>query len=263
MILFKNQIASEVSRVKQFYPKEELAEKIVKMINEQILPKAINKANLPKFPSPLDLKREEFLVARSGPKVGKPLREKTNFLHDLEKLRYQWNGSELTDSSISTISLETLPKVFPVLPKTELEKKQVEKPFSIDENGKEDISPAPFKPIAEEIEESILIDFDEKVAEKVVNVSSYANLIGRLEARIREKYSSGMNSFSFSIRANDDFPDREKTVITIDLPNTSFKEKMGFWKEIEMYIEEVIEHLNITDYKKKKISRDLYTQIKV
>jgi hypothetical protein len=263
LVLFKDQLVSEASKFRQFYPSEELAEKIVDVINEQILPKAINEANLPEFPSPISLKREEFLLARSRKKAEGSLHEKTNFIHDLEKLRYQWNGSELTDVPSFTGSEETVHTTFQVFPKTELEGKQVEKTISIDEDKKQDVSSAPFKTLTEESKEDRLIDFDMRVAEKIVNMPLYAGLIGRLECVIREKYSLGKNFFSFSIRTSDDFPDREKTIITIDLPNTSFEQKMEFWKQIEIHAQKVIEHLDVTSDEKKEISRNLYTQIKV
>lgn len=261
MVTYKHQLVSEVSKLTKLYSTQKLSEKIVDVINNQILPNAISKANLPKFPSPVSLKQEELMSVRYGRGAQKPLHEKFIFLQDLEKLRYQWNGSELTGTSISTESVATITTEFQTFPKIAFEKKQIKNPFSVEIFPEQEISPT----IPEELEKEPdfkLIKFDTKVSEKIVNIDSYKKFIGRLEATIREKYNIGKNYFSFSIRVDSDFPEREKTIITIDLPEASFKEKMNFWEKIEAHIKKIINDLNVSEDTKKELNRNLYTHIK-
>jgi hypothetical protein len=258
LVSFKDQLVLEASMSNSNLDQQELSKKIVSIIQRQIVPRAILNAKLPELPSPASVKMEELRAKRYGRYATKHLLEKTTFIQDMEKLRYQWNGSNSTDSELPIDPEEKIPVKIKWKPKNEMELGKSEKPSSVEAEIMSDVSPAPSGDSEEEMNHK-LIEFDVNVTEKVVTTPSYADFMAKLESMIRQNYGTVSGSFHFSIKAVEDFQNKEKTTITITLPDTTFDQKMEFWNKIEMNIQKTIDTLEFTDEEKMDVSKSLFT----
>ena len=263
MVSLSDQLVSEISFLNPQLSPKEISNQISNLIENEILPAAIVRARLPSFPSPISVKREELMAPRYGKLAKTSLQEKVRFIQDLEKLRVEFDGSDLTyeDTFVGLMD-------------------NTQKPFGqevrvVEPNGKalpdepdviqEKLRTSPSLEKGEGIKKkpSRLITFDSNITEKILNEPSFEKVVGEVESKIRRIYDHETLKiyFSFTTRIDSSDPDREKTIIHVSLPDSTFDEKMEFWDKIEVDIRDVIKKLDITESERKAINRNIFTHI--
>lgn len=264
MVSLYDQLISEISSSNPGLSPEEVSDQIKILIENEILPMALARIRLPRLPSPISVKREELRGPRYGKERTRPLQKKVTFIQDLEKLRCEFNGSDLTNEDLflglinSTqtppsqkvrYTVEPNGKALPDEP--DIEKERLKDSPSLEKS--EGITKKPPR----------LITFDLSITEKIVNEPLFEKVVGEVESKIRRNYNHETLKiyFNFSIRTDMDDPDREKTIIYVSLPAHSFDEKMELWDKIEADIRDVIKKLNVTETERKTINRNLFTHI--
>jgi hypothetical protein len=263
MVSLGDQLIFEISSLNPQLSSKEVSSYINILIEKEILPAALTRARLPRLPSPVSVKREELMAPRYGKLVKTHLQEKVRFIQDLEKLRVVFDGSDLTYEDIFT---DLMDDTQTLVNQQEPAGKPDEKPLS----GKPDIvqdglKTSPFSERLEEIHEkpSRFISFDSTISEKISSDPDFEKVIGEIESKIRRNYGIEPLKmyFTFSIRTDIEDYDREKTVIQINLPDSSFDKKMEFWDKIEADIRNVINQLNISEPERTKINRNTFTHV--
>lgn len=258
-----DQLISEISFLNPKLSPKGISDCITNLIENEILPAAIARARLPNLPSPISVKREELMAPRYGKFARKPLEEKVRFIQDLEKLRVKFDGSDLTceDSFTGFMDntqtpfgqevhvLEPNGKALPDEPDTVQEKL---KTSSFLERT-EEIPKKPYR----------FISFDSAIVGKIALNPHFEKVVGEIESRIRRNYDRESLEiyFSFSMRTDIDDPKREKTIIRVGLPGSSFEEKMEFWDKIEADVRGEIKRLDVTEHERKKINRNIFIHI--
>lgn len=264
MVSLYDQLISEISSLNPELSPEEVSDQIKILIEDEILPTALTRIRLPRLPSPVSVKREELREPRYGKKHTRPLQKKVTFIQDLEKLRCEFNGSDITNEDFFLGLINSTQ--IPLSPEVR---------YIVEPNGKalpdepdikkERLKDSPFLKKSEGITKKPprLITFDLSITEKIVNEPLFERVVGEVESKIRRNYDHETLNiyFNFSIRTDIDDPDREKTIIYVSLPTYSFDEKMELWDKIEADIRDVIKKLNITEPERKAINRNLFTHI--
>jgi len=261
MVSLHNQLVSEISFLNPQLSSKEISDQINILIENEILPAAIIRTRLPSLPSPISVKQEELIARRYGKFAKTPLREKVRLLQDLEKLRVEFNGSGLTYKDIFIGLMDNTQTPF-------LEERVVESDGRALPNEpdimQERLKTSPFLEKLEIPKKLLpLISFDSTINEKIARDPQFEKVVGEVESRVRSEYYSETPRihFTFSIRTDIDEPDREKTIIRINLPDSSFDKKMEFWDKIEADIRDVIKKLDISEPERKKINRNTFTHI--
>jgi hypothetical protein len=263
MVSLYDQLISEISSLNPQLSPKEVSSYINILIENEILPAVVTRVRLPRLPSPVSVKHEELMAPRYGKLVRTPLQEKVRFIQDLEKFRVMFDGSDMTYEDISAGLMDNTQTLI-------VQQERVVEPNGKALPGEPDMIQEPLKtsPFVERLEEiaekpSRFIGFDSTVSEKISSNPQFERVIGEIESRIRRKYSHEPLKmyFTFSIRTDIEDQDKEKTIIRINLPDSSFDKKMEFWDKIEAEIRDVIRQLSISEPERKKINRNTFTHI--
>jgi len=266
VVSLQNHLISEISLLNPGLSPREVSDRIVVLIEKEILPKAIANITLPPLPSPIRIKREELVAPRYGKsvRVQKLVQARTQFMQDIEKLRSKFNGTDSANKDFFfgwrndtqvppslEVKYEMEPSKEKLIVKPQIIHKPLDASTSLRVREKELIKP------------SRLINFDLSINEKIALDVIYERVIGALESNIRSNYSvKTLNIFfKFSIRIDTEDSDRQKTIIYIDIPDKNFREKMNLWRRIEGSIRDTIKKLDIPDAEKRLINRNLFTHI--
>lgn len=242
---------------------QEVSEQIAALIEREILPTVLSKLRLPRLPSPLSLKQRELMQLRYRKGRVTDFRENVGFMQDLEKLRLEYYGSDLTNEDYYTRGLIGNTQI-PFHQVVRYFKKKEESPPEPDViQQKSDVSPSLDTPERIIRKPSRLITFDSNIAEKITSDPNFEMIIADVESKIRKEYDRETLNvyFSFSIRKDIVGPHREKTIIRISLPDCSFDEKMKYWDKIDADIRNVIKTLDVTEPERKAINRNLFTHV--
>ena len=242
---------------------QEVSEQITALIEREILPAVLCRLRLPRLPTPLSLKQKELRQPRYGKRRVIDFREKVVFMQDLEKLRLEYDGSDLTneDSYVTALIGDTQIPFHKVVEYFKKKEQPIPEPDIIQQ--KSDGSPSFDKREKIVKKPSRLITFDSNIAEKITFDPNFEMIIAEVECKIRTEYDrEALNiHFSFSIRKDVSDPHREKTIIRISLPDCNFDEKMKYWDKIDADIRNVIKALDVTETDKKTINRNLFTHV--
>ena len=262
MVSLYDQLISEISFLNPQLSPKEIADQINILIENEILPAAIVGARLSSLPSPIRVKQEELMAPRYGKFAKKPLQEKVRFIQDLEKLRVEFDGSDLTHEEFFIDLMNNTQTPFGEVRVIESKGKALpDEPDIIQEK----LKTSPSLERREKIPKKPphLISFDSTISEKIAQDPQFEKVIGEVESTIRKNYDRETLRIhlNFSMRTDIDDPYREKTIIRVNLPDNSFDEKMEFWDKIETDIRDVIKKLNVTDPERKKINRNLFTHV--
>jgi len=265
MATLHEQLISEISLSNPRLSPQEISEQIAILIEKEILPKALTSIKLPPLPSPLQVKREELRARRYGKLTKRrSLQERVDFIQDLEKLRYKFNGGDLTNEDLSLGAVDHTQTL--IAQEARYDVPRPEKPLSVEsEIIQKRLKSSPYLDTHERIitKPISFINFDSAINERIVRDSIFEKSLGEIESRIRRNYDRETLKicFNFSIRTDIDDPEREKTIIRISLPAHNFDKKMELWDKIEADIRDVIRKLNLSEPKKKTINRNLFTHI--
>ena len=266
MVSLYDQLVFEISAMNPNLSPEQISEKIVMLVQDEIIPDALKRITLPNLPSPVSVKTEELMSRRRrlSARMRTSLQAKASLIQELEKLRVQFDGSGLTnedyflDLTNDTQSPIGQKETYDIMP----EKKTLSVEPSIPQERLES-SPS-LKGRGRAIKKpSQLIVFDSDISENISRDLLFERVIGAIESRIRRNYDRESLEifFRFSIRTDIDNLDRKKTVIHINLPSHNFDEKMELWDKIESDIRDVIMKLNVTQSEKAVINRNIFTHV--
>jgi hypothetical protein len=259
-----SELAAEIHSSNPSYSSEEISNQIVFLIENDVLPSAIERVRLPKPPSPIEFRIDRFKrERRHGKKDVDELQNKVNFVRELEKLRRDFYSSDFTSEGFQAVDAKDFSQrsfVYPTgylkrkkdrtLPETEIILPKSESKSFLDVSERE--SEKPFK----------LVTIDSSVSKRVFSDPHFEKAIASVESKIREKFKDVPDiSFNFSLRQDIDDPAREKTIIRIKIPNSSFKEKMNYWLRIDFEVRKAIKAVDLTEAEKKAINRNLVTHV--
>jgi len=256
-----------IAEIRFSYPElssAEISERIATLVQEEILPEALTKIRLPKLPSPTSVRSEELRARRYGKDRITPLQENVKLIQDLEKLRFEFNGSSLTCDDLFFDLVNGTQSSF--VPRARSDVGPYGKPLSVEpdivrERLKTTTSPEKHERIVER--PTSLIDFDSPIQERITNDPLFEKAMGAIESRIRKNYSHETVEIFFNLRARTDRddPKREKTILHIKVPAYDFDEKMELWEKIEKDIRDVIGELDISETEREAIDRNLFTHV--
>lgn len=259
-----DEIASEIQLSNPDLSSEEISAEIVSLVENEVLPLVIERLRLPKLPSPIEQRIETFRqTRRRGKSDRNELRNKIGFIRELERLRSDYSASDSTYSdsrAADPIDLNRRPTVSFV---DFRKRKKGSVPLGtgamlpkLESESFLDISKK--KPH----ETSELVAFDSSISKKITSDPCFEKIIASVESGIRQRFKEIPSiAFNFSLRKDIDDPTKEKTVISVRIPNSSFREKMNYWLKIDFDVRKTIKALDLSEAEMRAINRNLATHV--
>jgi hypothetical protein len=250
---------------------EELTEGLLRFLAYEAIPQAINQFKLPPTPSPFQLKQEEFRKRRT--RKTRHAKEK----HELElkqqeerhrkmiriiKLQSQLNGGQEDNTTVVSTFLF---KDF-YSPETILRRElQIEEGMPLSTKTFIEAHASPYT-ISEKVALPVII-FDTFIQNLMQSNPIFNIVVVNIENRIRSHEIWQPFEFRFSHRRDIELPDWEKTIITINVGDISFDEKMDLWNEIDKEIRQSIQEIQSQSPKDGEyltnLNKTLFTSIEL
>lgn len=259
-----DKLASEIQSSNPDLSSEEISAEIVTLMENEVLPSVIDRLRLPRLPSPMGLRIEAFKQARRRGKQDRhELRNKIGFVRELEKLKCNYYASDSTYSDfgdVDPIDFNRRSTVYfadhwkrrkrrvPLGTGALLPKLGFESSFDMSERKPQRIPE--------------FLTFDSSISKRIASDPSFEKIIARVECGIRQRFKDIPSIvFSFSLRKDIDDPTKEKTVIRVRIPNSSFREKMNYWLRIDFEVRKTIKALDLCEAERRAINRNLITHV--
>ncbi|MDH5483495.1 MAG: hypothetical protein OEY22_11570 [Candidatus Bathyarchaeota archaeon] len=259
-----DELTAEIQTSNSSYSSEEIANQIVSLVENDILPSAIDRIRLPRLPSPIDLRREHFKIERRrGKKDVDELENRVKFVQELGKLKRDYYFSDLTSVSFQAVDAKDFSQK-PFFYDTKYLERKKDRKLTETEVILPKLEPKSFSDVSErEVEKPHeLVTIDLGVSKKIFSDPNFERAIASVESRIREKFRNVPDiSFNISLRQGIDEYTREKTIIHIKIPNSNFKEKMNYWLRIDFEVRNAIKAAGFEEADRKAINRNLVTHI--
>jgi hypothetical protein len=261
-----NHLISEISASNANLSPREVTNILTDVIENEIIPDAFTHIRIQKLPSPYDVKIEELRSMRYGEKQVGALQEKVRFIQDLEKIRLNYDGSDLTNEYYPLDTSDNTQVMFShklqdvEQPKTRLHKDETD---ILSERLNDTSSVQRLERKIERPRENII--FTSRINNKIVQDPHIEYTIAEIESTITRNFiHKGLDvTFNFNIRSDSEEPTREKIIININLPDHEIDDKIEFWERIDKDIRNIIKKMDISESEKKVINRNLLTHIEL
>jgi hypothetical protein len=259
-----NELASEIQSSNPDLSSEEISAEIVTLMENEVLPLVIDRLRLPRLPSPMELRIDAFRQARRrGTRDRDSLTNKIGFVRELEKLRRNYYASDSTYSGFKTadpIDFSRRSAVyFADHWKRRIRRVPLETGLLLPKLGSESFADMSERKAQKTSE---LVTFDSSISKKIASDPCFEKTIARVESGIRQRFKEIPSiTFDFSLRKDIDDLTRERTVIRVRIPNSSFREKMNYWLRIDLEVRKTIKALDLCEAEKRAISRNFVTHV--
>lgn len=258
-----DELATEIFASNPDYSSKDVTNHIVSLIEDDILPSAIDRVRLPRTPSPIELRIDYFKrERRRGKKDADELQSKVDFVRELERLKPSFYFSDFTSEGglqvVDVRDVSQRPSVSPTgykeragaLSETEITLPKTES------KSLSDLSERKPKAVSE------FITIDPSLSKKIFSDPHFEKAIAGVECRLRGKFRDVPDiSFNILLRQDVDDTSRERTIISVKIPNSSFKEKMNSWLRIDLEVRKAIRASDLAEEERKTINRNLVTHV--
>ncbi len=259
-----DEVASEIQSSNPDLSPEEISAEIVSLMENEVLPSVIERLRLPRLPSPMEQRIEEFRqMRRRGKRDSEELRDKIGFIRELEKLKCRYPASDSTYSDFKAVDPIDFKKRSTVHFADYRRRKKGEAPLGtgpvlpkLESESFLDVSEKKAQKTSE------LVAFDSSISKKVASDPCFEKIIASVESEIRQRFKEIPSvEFDFSLRKDIDDPTKEKTVIRVRIPNSNFREKMNYWLKIDFDVRKTIKALDLSEAERRGINRNLVTHV--
>jgi hypothetical protein len=259
-----DEVASEIQSSNPYLSPEEISAEIVSLMENEVLPFVVERLRLPRLPSPMEQRIEEFRQTRRRGKQGTDeLRNKIGFIRELEKLKCHYHASDSTYSDFKAVDPIDFNRRSTVHFTDYRRRKKGEAPLGtgallpkLESESFLDISERRAQKTSE------LVAFDSSFSKKIASDPCFEKIIASVESEIRQSFKEIPSvAFDFSLRKDIDDPAKEKTVIRVRIPNSNFREKMNYWLKIDFGVRKAIKALDLSEAERRQINRNLVTHV--
>lgn len=258
------ELATEIHSSNPNYSSEEISNRIVTVIENELLPSVIEKLPLPSLPSPIELRIQKFRRQRvRGKKDVAELQKRINFIQELERMRKSYYLSDSTFHELKITEPNAFIQKHIIFPFRSL-KEERERALPETDTISPKLEPLSFLDVSEKRtgKSSEPVIFSSEVMKRIASDPNYEKIIASVECRIRERFKTIPRiAFNFSQRRDIEDPNRKKTVIHVKIPDSIFTEKMNYWLRIEFEVRKAIKSLDVTEAERKSINRNIVTHI--
>jgi hypothetical protein len=259
-----NELAAEIQSSNPDLTPEEISRQIVFLMENEVLPLVMERMRLPKLPSPIDLQIKKFRqIRRRGKRNGDALENKIGLIQEIEKLRYNYFTSDYTYERFQfgdPKDFNQRPLFYPA-DYWKIRKRRI--PIETDAIPPK-LEAESFLNMTERKAQKLheLVTFDASISKKIAADPHFEMAMANVEYRMRERFKDIPNaSFVFSLRKDAYDPTKEKAVIHVEIPNSSFKEKMNYWLRIDFEVRKTIKSLDFAEAEKRAINRNLVVHV--
>jgi len=260
---------------------EEIRDGLLYFFSYEVVPEAIQNVELPRSPSPAQLKWDEFRTSRlrkgRRERIIRARRDREKLITNLAYLKFEWNGRH-EDSSVAprfhdaTLDLtasfrwrETGSNADVLLPG----RRAFQEYLRTDRHLTRDL-PFPLSPYSSLIErpEKIplpIVVLDKEIENKVLLDPIYRRIVGAMETMIRSHESWRSFEFHFLWKRDVELPEWQNMVINVRLGDIDFDTKMVLWDEIDAEVRRGLKDIKnqLPDLKDhiEIINRGLFTSV--